>query len=72
MITNRNELTLSALVTGAWRMAEWGLSVEQRVGWIEGNIERGLTTFDHADIYGSYAVEGLFGEALAASPRWPH
>src|ERR1043165_2771794 len=72
MIAHRNELTLSPIVAGAWRMAEWELSVEQRIAWIEGNIERGLTSFDHADIYGGYVVEGLFGEALAASPGLRH
>jgi predicted oxidoreductase len=61
-------LQLSPLVAGAWRLNEWGLSVDQRIAWIEGNIERGLTSFDHADIYGGYQVEALFGEALAKSP----
>ena len=68
MMTNQNELKLSSLVAGAWRLAEWDLSVEQRIAWIEGNLERGLTSFDHADIYGGYQVEALFGEALAQSP----
>jgi predicted oxidoreductase len=27
-----------------------------------------VTSFDHADIYGGYSNEGLFGEALRASP----
>ena len=31
--------------------------------------ERGVTTFDHADIYGGYSVEALFGEALALAPH---
>lgn len=61
-------MTLSPLVAGAWRLSEWGFSIDQRLAWIEGNIERGLTSFDHADIYGGYRVEALFGEALAASP----
>jgi predicted oxidoreductase len=61
-------LTLSPLVAGAWRLSEWGFNIGQRLAWIEGNIERGLTSFDHADIYGGYQVEALFGEALAASP----
>lgn len=61
-------MTLSPLVAGAWRLSEWGFSIDQRLAWIEGNIERGLTSFDHADIYGGYQVEALFGEALAASP----
>ena len=61
-------LQLSNLVAGAWRLAEWDFNVDQRIAWIEGNIERGLTSFDHADIYGGYQVEALFGEALAKAP----
>ena len=61
-------LQLSPLVAGAWRLAEWDFNVDQRIAWIEGNIERGLTSFDHADIYGGYQVEALFGEALAKAP----
>jgi predicted oxidoreductase len=59
---------LSPIVAGAWRMAEWGLDVPARVRWIEQCIELGITSFDHADIYGNYSVEALFGEALAAAP----
>ncbi|MCR5866516.1 aldo/keto reductase family oxidoreductase [Aquincola sp. J276] len=61
-------LPLSPIVAGAWRMADWGFGVQQRVAWIEQCIELGITSFDHADIYGSYTVEALFGQALAASP----
>jgi len=60
--------TLSRIVAGAWRMDSWQFSVQERVRWIEGCLELGITTFDHADIYGGYGVEALFGEALAAAP----
>jgi predicted oxidoreductase len=66
--TSSQGLQLSRIVAGMWRMAEWGMTVEQRVGFIERCIELGVTSFDHADIYGSYRVEGLFGEALRAQP----
>lgn len=59
---------LSPIVAGCWRMAEWNLSIEQRVRWIEEALALGVTSFDHADIYGGYLAEGLFGEALATSP----
>jgi predicted oxidoreductase len=62
------ELKLSPVVAGAWRLAEWQMTVEQRLAWIEGCIARGMHSFDHADIYGNYAVEALFGEALAGQP----
>ena len=61
--------TLSRIVAGAWRMDSWQFSVQERVRWIEGCLELGITTFDHADIYGGYGVEALFGQALAAAPH---
>lgn len=59
---------LSPIVAGCWRLHEWGFDVAARVRWIERTLELGITTFDHADIYGGYRVEALFGEALAAAP----
>lgn len=59
---------LSPIVAGAWRMAEWGWNAQERLRWIEQCVELGVTSFDHADIYGGYAVESLFGEALAQAP----
>lgn len=49
-------------------MADWGFSIAARQRWIEHCLELGITTFDHADIYGDYQVESLFGEVLAAVP----
>ncbi|MUI13772.1 oxidoreductase [Massilia dura] len=51
-----------------WRMGEWKMSPQERLALIEGCIELGVTSFDHADIYGNYGVEALFGEALALRP----
>ena len=59
---------LSSIVAGAWRMADWGWTPQQRLRWIEQAVELGITSFDHADIYGDYRVEVLFGEALALRP----
>lgn len=59
---------LSPIVAGAWRMADWQWTPQQRLAWIERCAELGVTSFDHADIYGGYAVESLFGEALALAP----
>jgi predicted oxidoreductase len=49
-------------------MAGWNLDLQARVRWIEQCLELGVSTFDHADIYGDYAVEELFGQAVRASP----
>ena len=56
--------TLSRIVAGMWRMTEWGMSAAQRVDFIERCLALGVTSFDHADIYGGYGVESLFGDAL--------
>lgn len=69
IVTAAGGPTLSRIVAGAWRMDSWRFSVEERVRWIEGCLDLGITTFDHADIYGGYGVEALFGEALAAAPH---
>ncbi|MFK2879403.1 aldo/keto reductase [Rhodanobacter hydrolyticus] len=63
-----SELELSPIVAGLWRITEWNLSVQERVRWIEQALELGITSFDHADIYGDYSAEALFGEALHAAP----
>ena len=59
---------LSPVVVGAWRMHGWGWTAQQRLAWIEACVDKGLTSFDHADIYGGYTVQALFGEALALRP----
>ena len=63
-----NPAGLSPVIAGAWRLAEWQWAPQQRLAWIEGNLDLGVTSFDHADIYGGYSVEALFGEALALRP----
>jgi predicted oxidoreductase len=59
---------LSPIVAGAWRMNSWGWTPQQRLAWIEACVDLGVTSFDHADIYGGYTVEAMFGEALALRP----
>jgi predicted oxidoreductase len=58
----------SGVIAGMWRMAEWGMDTHQRLRFIQECVDLGVTTFDHADIYGGGAVETLFGEALVSSP----
>jgi predicted oxidoreductase len=60
-----DEIEVSRLVPGLMRLHEWGLSSLQIADWIKACVDMGLTTFDHADIYGGYTCEALFGEALA-------
>ncbi|MCF8777843.1 aldo/keto reductase family oxidoreductase [Vibrio sp. IRLE0018] len=55
----------SELVQGYWRLGEWNMTPQQRLTFLKQHIEMGITTVDHADIYGQYECERLFGEALA-------
>lgn len=58
----------SRFVAGLWRLSDWDLSVASRIELIEHYLSLGITTMDHADIYGGYRCEQLFGEALALKP----
>ncbi|MDC6111024.1 aldo/keto reductase [Serratia rubidaea] len=58
----------SRMVCGYWRLMEWGMSPQQLLGFIEQHLELGITTVDHADIYGGYACEQEFGDALRLRP----
>nr|WP_230943472.1 aldo/keto reductase [Burkholderia cepacia] len=59
----------SRIVFGMWRIGDWALSIRERRALIEAALELGVTSFDHADIYGDYTAEGLFGDVLADAPH---
>lgn len=58
-------LELSRIIHGHWRLKEWNLSPQELLNLTEQTIELGITSFDHADIYGDYSCEQLFGETLS-------
>jgi len=58
----------SPLIMGYWRLMEWGMTPQQLVGFIEHHLSLGISTVDHADIYGDYRCEAAFGEALRQAP----
>lgn len=60
--------TFSRLVMGYWRLMEWQMSAQQLAGFIEQHLALGITTVDHADIYGDYQCESAFGAALKLAP----
>ncbi|KHF41303.1 aldo/keto reductase [Halalkalibacter okhensis] len=62
------DLAFSRVVHGLWRLADWKQSKEETLELLKFCLEQGITTFDHADIYGSYRCEELFGQALALQP----
>ncbi|WP_435945257.1 aldo/keto reductase [Dryocola sp. BD586] len=59
----------SRLVMGYWRLMEWNMSPRQLASFIEEHVELGITTADHADIYGGYLCEAAFGEAMRLVPH---
>ena len=46
----------------------WGkqLDLKDMQSLIEHCLDIGITTFDHADIYGAYSTESNFGNAISA------
>jgi predicted oxidoreductase len=55
----------SRIVYGAWRLTDGSNPTPpDALAKIQACLDIGITTFDHADIYGNYACEDLFGKAL--------
>jgi predicted oxidoreductase len=59
-------IKLSPVIAGCMKWGVWGakFSTEKYLQMIEECIALGVTTFDHADIYGDYTTEEEFGLAL--------
>ena len=68
-IALNDNLSLSRIVHGYWRLRDWNLSDDQLLKLIEQVLELGITSFDHADIYGNHTCEAYFGRALAVKPE---
>lgn len=59
--------SLSRIVAGTMTWGEWGADYDSNkmadlIGYC---VDIGITTFDHADIYGHYSTEETFGQALS-------
>ncbi|RNC92398.1 MAG: aldo/keto reductase [Allomuricauda sp.] len=59
----------SKIIAGTMTWGSWGkqLSKTAMVDLMNHCVSIGINTFDHADIYGDYGNESLFGEAFASS-----
>lgn len=62
-------LELSPVALGFWRLLDWNVNEKELQHIVESSIGIGITTFDHADIYGSFKCEELFGAILKANPQ---
>ena len=55
----------SRIISGAWR---WNLDESKIEQLIRASLDAGITTFDHADIYGDHGNEEIFGRVLKKTP----
>lgn len=59
----------SKIIAGTMTWGIWGKNLDknQMVELMSSCLESGITTFDHADIYGGYTTEAAFGNAFGES-----
>ncbi|MGL4764376.1 MAG: aldo/keto reductase [Aeromonas sp.] len=60
--------TFSRIIMGYWRLMEWHLTPAALLDLMKYHLDLGVTTVDHADIYGGYQCEEAFGNALRLEP----
>ncbi len=64
-----NTTPFSKIIAGTMTWGIWGknLNTSEMIGTMECCLENGISTFDHADIYGGYTTETAFGAAFRES-----
>lgn len=64
-----NNTPFSKIIAGTMTWGIWGkkLDKNQMIDLMNSCVEIGITTFDHADIYGGYTTESDFGNAFSES-----
>ncbi len=64
-----NFKSYSRIIAGTMTWGQWGkkLSLNEMIERLHYAVQLGVTTFDHADIYGGYSTEAEFGKALKSS-----
>jgi predicted oxidoreductase len=71
---NRLQLTpdfsISRIVHGHWRLNDWNLNPQELLRLAKEAEALGITTIDHAAIYGDYSCEKKFGAALQLDPNF--
>ncbi|SHG88387.1 Predicted oxidoreductase [Winogradskyella jejuensis] len=62
-------INYSEIISGTMTWGAWGkqFSTSEMASMIQHCISKGITTFDHADIYGGYTTEAEFGKAFTSS-----
>jgi predicted oxidoreductase len=64
-----NKIPFSKIIAGTMTWGIWGknCTTEQMIELMNVCLENGISTFDHADIYGGYTTENAFGKAFGES-----
>jgi predicted oxidoreductase len=64
-----NKTPFSKIIAGTMTWGTWGKNLDknQMIDLMHSCLETGITTFDQADIYGSYTTEADFGNAFGES-----
>jgi predicted oxidoreductase len=59
----------SRIIAGCMSWGNWGkqFSTQEMIAQLHLTLDAGITTFDHADIYGDYTTETQFGKAFSKS-----
>ncbi|UKV16482.1 aldo/keto reductase [Thalassospiraceae bacterium SW-3-3] len=65
------DLSFSQLAWGAWRLRNSSdiKNTADILALVHACLDAGISTFDHADVYGGYGCEAYFGGALAKAPE---
>ena len=61
-------LWLSPIIHGHMRINDWNLSPQGLLSLTNQLVEKGISSFDHANIYDNYTCEKHFGDALRMQP----
>jgi predicted oxidoreductase len=64
-----SKIPFSKIIAGTMTWGIWGknCSTDQMIALMNSCLESGISSFDHADIYGGYTTEKEFGKALNKS-----
>lgn len=67
IISKKMASNYSKIIQGCMTWGAWGkqMSEQEMIATMHHCLEQGITTFDHADIYGDYTTEGEWGNAFA-------
>ena len=57
-------MELSQVIVGCMRAKDAGMEGEEMLRFVEGCLDLGIDSFDHAPVYGGYTCEKIFGDAV--------